>query len=59
MAGADKNRITEQLKANGWREETDNLLSPPPNFFDKAKPLTFHCYDAMELENLLGEGIDG
>lgn len=58
MSGADKFHMTETLKKMGWVEVSDNLLAPPPELFEKAKALTFHVYDARDLQYLLAESVE-
>ena len=56
MSGHDKLRAVEELKAQGWIEDEaagQYMLRPPRELLDKLASMTFHVYDARDLQDFV------
>lgn len=56
MSGHDKYRALEQLKAQGWTEDTEAgeyMLRPPRELLEKLASMAFHVYDARDLQKFV------
>ena len=51
MAGFDKYQLMVELESQGWTNEENWKMKPPPEFWQNA-PKLFHVYEATELVDL-------
>jgi hypothetical protein len=56
MSGIDKANLMNKLITFGWKEDHAKAyhLVPPEELWIH-KPKSFYIYDALELQNILGE----
>ena len=58
MSAFDKFEAMEALKAHGWTEAPESgewALRPPKALLDKLATMTFHVYEARDLQAFLPE----
>lgn len=56
MSGYDKHQAIEQLKAQGWTEDTEAgqyMLRPPRDLLEKLASMVFHVYAARDLQEFV------
>lgn len=61
MSGFEKHLVVQQLKAQGWTEDTEAgryMLRPPRELLDRLASMTFHAYDARDLQAFVAQADD-
>lgn len=58
MGGLDKYQAFEALKAKGWTDDPARgkyMLRPPPQLLEQLAAMSFHVYDARDLQAFVKE----